>query len=661
MVRSKRFRLITGFLIVPFIAGGILLFIGACLLIHPMVRESTNQVRLSLNAAENVYNTQTNHVNLALEITTLGEGFRSSFIQRDIPDLIDRLERMSIHAGLDFAGIATNSVSTICRIGETSISGDHKQPENPIVQYLINHRLQTAGTVVLTKAFMIRENPEISRQIQFYPLQNNHQDTIEEEGEKACLAIAAAIPIFEHRTGGELTGVLYGGILLNQNTSIVDLVQKSIFPVGIQKETRLPTASIFFDTFRIATNMMEKNGNRAIGTQVSDEVKQQVLIRGNHWTTREHCLSERYISTYKPIEDISGKRVGMYSISILESTYSTVQRNFILFFILATFIGAMIATGMGFLLVYRILVPVHRLVKASQSVSDGNTNPDIGPISRDREVALLQNTFKNMVESMKRRRVESKSQILQSEKQASVGRLAAGVAHEINNPLTGVLTYTHMLLRRNDITDDMRVDLQVVAESTDRVRKIVKGLLDFSRQTKIDPEPTDMNRLVEATIKLIENQALLKGVILQFNPAENLPLIVLDQSQVQSVLLNIMINALDATNPSGIITIHSTMDLSASDTGHRGVEVSIEDTGCGMPPEHLNQIFDPFFSTKEVGKGTGLGLSVSFGIVKEHGGNIRVQSEEGKGSKFFVWLPIDRPIDNPKDNQDKQNESFSRR
>jgi two-component system NtrC family sensor kinase len=261
-----------------------------------------------------------------------------------------------------------------------------------------------------------------------------------------------------------------------------------------------------------------------------------------------------------------------------------------------------------------------------------------------------------MVESMKRRRMASQSQILQSEKQASVGRLAAGVAHEINNPLTGVLTYTHMLLRRKDITDDMRADLQVVAESTDRVRKIVKGLLDFSRQTKLDPESTDINRLVDATIKLVENQALLKGVSIRFNPAENLPMIVLDKSQIQSVLLNIMINALDATKPSDIITIHSTMDLSANDTDHKGIEISIEDTGCGMPPEHLDQIFDPFFSTKEVGKGTGLGLSVSFGIVKEHGGNIRVQSEEGKGSKFFVWLPIDKTIGK----QDKQDENFSR-
>jgi two-component system NtrC family sensor kinase len=248
------------------------------------------------------------------------------------------------------------------------------------------------------------------------------------------------------------------------------------------------------------------------------------------------------------------------------------------------------------------------------------------------------------VEDRTRELIKTQDQLVQAEKLATLGTLAGGVAHEINNPLTGVLTYTHMLLRRTDFPDDVRADLQVIAESTERVRKIVKGLLDFSRQTKLDPEPTEINRLVEASIKLIENQALLKGVTVQFHQGETLPLITLDRSQIQSVLLNILINALDASKPSDTITVHTTPALSASDTGNRGVEIIISDTGCGIATDNLNKIFDPFFSTKEVGKGTGLGLSVSLGIVKEHGGAIRVQSEMGKGTTFFVWLPMNMNI-----------------
>ncbi|RJP92469.1 MAG: HAMP domain-containing protein [Desulfobacteraceae bacterium] len=645
MFHSTRLKFIFTFLCVSFLAGGISLFIGARLLYDAVLREATNQTRLALNAAEDVYHTNVRFVDLALNITTLGMGFRNSFIERDVPDLVDRLERMAKNADLDFTGIALSDGRILCRIGGESLADSVNPPDNPIVRLVLDKGASLSGTLVVSRSFLENEAPDRAGQIQLYPFNMAGPDAAGVESQEACMAIAAAIPIFEYRTTGKLLGVLYGGRLLNQSTEIVDSAQKSVFFDEIQPETTMPTATIFFDTVRIATNMIDPQGNRAIGTRVSDEVKQQVIIRGKEWTERGEDLSDQYISAFMPIADIFGKRVGMLSVAIPESNYSGVQQELIVIFIAVTFLGALISIGMGFFAARRIMAPVLRLIKASREVSEGNVAPDIGPISKDKEMAILQKTFRDMVESMQRRRMASQSKIIQSEKQASVGRLAAGVAHEINNPLTGVLTYTHMLLRRTDIDDDIRSDLKVIVQSTERVRKIVKGLLDFSRQTKLDPEPTDINRLMDATIKLVENQALLKGVGVHFEPGDSLPMIVLDRSQIESVFLNMILNALDATNPSDEIRITSSSALSANDIGHQGVEVTIADNGCGMPPEHLNQIFEPFFSTKDVGKGTGLGLSVSLGIVKEHGGNIRVQSELGKGTTFFIWLPIDREGD----------------
>jgi two-component system NtrC family sensor kinase len=179
----------------------------------------------------------------------------------------------------------------------------------------------------------------------------------------------------------------------------------------------------------------------------------------------------------------------------------------------------------------------------------------------------------------------------------------------------------------------------------------VKGLLDFSRQTELDREPTDVNRLVRQAMTLVENQALIKGVNLTFEPGEGLPMITLDRNQMQSVLLNIVINALDATDPGGSITITTNIGVSTSKPGQKGIEILCTDTGCGIPPENLNKLFDPFFTTKEVGHGTGLGLSVSYGIVERHGGTIWVQSKVGKGSTFKVWLPIEE--------QSAENENIS--
>jgi two-component system, NtrC family, sensor kinase len=323
----------------------------------------------------------------------------------------------------------------------------------------------------------------------------------------------------------------------------------------------------------------------------------------------------------------------------LEAKYADMRRKALVILISIIVAGMALAGGLGYILANKIMHPVHQLIKASKQVSEGSLTPEIGPISKDEEMSILQNTFKDMVVSMGRRREAAEDRLIQSNKQASVGRLAAGIAHEINNPLTGILTYTSMLLQHKDIGEEVRSDLQKVVEFTERVKKIVKGLLYFSLQTKLDRESTDINRLILATIPVMETPALVKGVSIKFNPGENLPMLTLDRSQLQTVFLNIIINALDATDPGGNINIYTAAGL--SDTGHKGVEITIADTGCGIPTEDLDKLFDPFFSKKSVGHGTGLGLSVSYGIIQRHEGTIRVQTEVGKGTRFFVWLPIE--------------------
>ena len=198
-----------------------------------------------------------------------------------------------------------------------------------------------------------------------------------------------------------------------------------------------------------------------------------------------------------------------------------------------------------------------------------------------------------------------------------------------------------MLLKRRDITDEVRADLETIARETERVRKIVKGLLDFARETKLEPEPTDINLLVKSAIGLVENQAIIKGITLKFLPGENIPVRTVDRNQLQSAILNIILNAFDATGPGGTITVSTNISVSAGTEEKKGIEISISDTGCGIPPENLDKIFDPFFTTKEVGHGTGLGLAVTYGIVERHGGSIRVQSKVGKGSTFTIWLPLE--------------------
>jgi two-component system, NtrC family, sensor kinase len=355
-------------------------------------------------------------------------------------------------------------------------------------------------------------------------------------------------------------------------------------------------------------------------------------------------VNDWYITAYEPIEDIFGHRAGMLYVGVLEAKYADVRSDALTLFIWITLAGMALAVGLGTIIANRISRPVNQLIEAGAQVSQGNLSPEIGPISKS-EIGVLQKTFKEMLASLRQRderqKAESETILLQFEKQASVGKLAGGVAHEINNPLTGIFTFTHMLLRQKNLPDEVRADLEVIAQEMERVRKIVKGLLDFSCQIELDKEPSDVNRLCRSTITLVENQALIKGVHLSFENGADLPLITLDRNQMESVLLNLIINALDATEPGGQITIATGIGMSAGHPGLKGVEIVCRDTGCGIAPENLNRIFDPFFTTKDVGQGTGLGLSVSYGIVERHGGTIRVQSTVGRGSAFTTWLPIE--------------------
>jgi two-component system NtrC family sensor kinase len=635
MLYSTRSKLIAGFMAVTLLVGAASLFIGVRLVDEHVFGEALNRVSQDLNAANEMYLTRVKHVKTSLSITTLGFAFISSVRERNTVDLALRLERMSKLAELDFAGVVDLRGDVICRIGPNAFPPPGRRPENPLVKIALEQRVSVSGTVVLPKDVLVEENHELAERARILLAAGPESPSSAREEITAGMTIAAAVPIFE---GSSFVGVLYGGILLNRGEAFEDTVRDTVFQGESFGGKSIGTATLFLNDVRIATNVLTPEGKRALGTRVSPRVEEHVLGKGRRWTDRAFVFSDWYITAYSPIETISGRRVGMLYVGVLEEKYADIRRQLLTVYVLLTVAVMLAASALGWVIASRISSPIQRLIKASRQVSEGNLTPDIGPTEKG-EIGLLQNTFKEMVAFVGRRHADSEARIMQSQRQASVGRLAAGVAHEINNPLTGVLTYTHMLLRRSELAEDVRADLQIIAEATERVRKIVKGLLDFSRQTKIDPEPTDINRLAASATTLIENQALMKGVAIRLNPGENLPELIVDRSQIQGVLINMIINALDATPPGGTIRVFTASGFTGQPSGRKGVEITIADTGSGIAPENLDRIFDPFFTTKPVGQGTGLGLAVSLGIVQRHDGHIRVQSEPGKGTRFFIWLP----------------------
>ncbi|MEJ2656268.1 MAG: PAS domain S-box protein, partial [Desulfobacterales bacterium] len=233
---------------------------------------------------------------------------------------------------------------------------------------------------------------------------------------------------------------------------------------------------------------------------------------------------------------------------------------------------------------------------------------------------------------------EALIRINRSEKMAALGQLAAGVAHEINNPLTGILLYANLALERLDPEDPLRKYLKSVINDTDRCKEIVKGLLAYSRQTIPTKETFQINSLVEHSLTLIKDQKRFLNIKLVKEMSQETMLIHADQNQLSQVIINLVLNAIDAMNRKGTLTFRTYRNKNA-----KKAYIEISDTGCGIPKENLSKVFDPFFTTKGPEKGTGLGLSTSYGIIKKNGGKISIKKSTPMGTAFLIELPLYEP------------------
>ncbi len=274
-----------------------------------------------------------------------------------------------------------------------------------------------------------------------------------------------------------------------------------------------------------------------------------------------------------------------------------------------------------------IIMPINILKDALSRVGKGDYSVAID-VKRNDEIGDLAASFNRMVRDLRNK----EKQIIRSEKLATLGKLAAGIAHEINNPLGNISLYAQMLIQK--VKDKKaKKKLRIIEEQANQAARIVKSLLEFSRQMEPKFRDVNLNEVVSKTLEILQPQISINNIKVIKNLNKTLPEVKADPAQIQQVLVNIINNAIESMPGGGTLII---------DTRRRDgeVEISITDTGEGIPEENLSKIFDPFFSTKGVGKGTGLGLSVSYGIIERHGGRIEVESEVGVGSTFRIILPL---------------------
>ena len=329
----------------------------------------------------------------------------------------------------------------------------------------------------------------------------------------------------------------------------------------------------------------------------------------------------------------------------------TIQK---LILITGLFVGV-ICVSLCVILYHFVTKPVALLEAGMKRIAAGDLGQPIEINSGD-EMGLLARTLNSMSAEMKlyhermedavsektRKIMEAQEELINAEKLASLGRMAAGVAHEINSPLTGIITFAHLVKDRLPAEDgQIKEDVQVIIDQANRCSAIIKGLLGFARRTDFEVVDLDLNTLIRTVVDMVKKQARFHNIRLDLALDHHLQPARADANQLQQVFLNLLINAADAMNEKGSIFIST---RAMKDGGREMFEVEFTDTGPGISEEHINKIFEPFFTTKPVGKGTGLGLAVSYGIIKKYGGDIIVKSSPGKGASFFIRLPVQSEV-----------------
>jgi two-component system NtrC family sensor kinase len=392
----------------------------------------------------------------------------------------------------------------------------------------------------------------------------------------------------------------------------------------------------------------DEDGERMLGSTA--------VIRNEPTCANASCHEHEGAQSVLGVLDI------VYPISAIErtlrsNTYTVIALSFG-FFVLAGFLVAYLIHRMVYL-------PLRDLDEGAARLASGDLEKTIPVRSKD-EFGQLADSFNSMTRALRKSRVDledwgrtlehkveearqelhiAQAETARSEKLASVGLLAAGIAHELNNPLTGVLTFSYLV--RKNLPDDSRDadDLDLVIRETKRCATIIRRLLDFSREKTPEKTFSDLNKLIKETTELIELPAHVEDIEIITDLDEKLPPVWLDENLIKQVIMNMLVNAQHAIESAGTITVRTRFlpadkDKQSASKPVGRVEISIIDTGCGIEKEDLQKVFDPFFTTKGVGKGTGLGLSVSHGTIEAHGGTIEVDSIVGQGTEFRIYLPI---------------------
>jgi two-component system, NtrC family, sensor kinase len=530
----------------------------------------------------------------------------------------------------------------------------------PLLQPAGQPPSRAAQIVRLTRQEMARMAPQLLPRLNIPLVVTRNAAPDARSTEDRALVLLALEPVLD--AAGRPQALLVGGLLLNQNLDFIDHINRIVYPEGALPFGSEGTATLFLDDVRITTNVRLFQDQRAVGTRVSQQVRERVLTQGQTWLDRAFVVNDWYVSAYEPLLDAQGERVGMLYVGFLESPFRWV-RHAMLAVMALIFLGVMVVSALLSVRWARgIFRPVEQMNRTMQRVEEGEQQARVGALPVRDELGALAGHLDQLLDVIddktrtlqrwgeeldqkvvaRTRELEASNaslqlaqqQLVKSEKLAAIGQLTASIAHEINNPIA--VMQGNLDLIRDTLgaqTQPVKAELKLLDEQVERMRLIVTQLLQYARPTEYAGyvETLDLNRTVEDCLVLVAHLLAQTRIEVQRDFAAT-QRVACNRQELQQVVINLLINAIQAMPQGGELLLQTRNTHAPA-----GASVAVLDRGPGLAPEVQERLFRPFFTSKN--DGNGLGLWISVGLVERYGGSISARNRsDGPGAVFTVQL-----------------------
>ena len=599
----------------------------------------------------------------------LYSALRPAIPARQLPGLDDQLAGARERLGLDFLLLYDPQGRPFARAAPSGLSAGAAAATIPAMpaKLVAGNSARAARLLVLEPDDLQALAPHLMPRLRIPLVATRNAAPATRDAEHRAMVMLSTHPVPD--ASGQTIAILAGGLLLNQNLDFIDHINRIVYPEGSLPFGSQGTATLFMDDVRITTNVRLFQEQRAIGTRVSQSVRDAVLGRGQTWLDRAFVVNDWYVSAYEPLLDASGQRIGMLYVGYLEAPFRLVRYAMLAAMGLIFLVVMALSAWFSLRWARSIFQPVERMNRTMQLVEEGHPQARVGPLPArdelgalaghldqlldviDDKTAALQRWGEELDHKVAERTQEleasnaslqmAQQQLVKSEKLAAIGQLTASIAHEINNPIA-VMQGNLDLMRETlgDASAPVRSELKLLDEQVERMRIIVTQLLQYARPTEYAGyvETLDLNRTMEDCLVLVGHLLAQTSIAVErdFQATRRVGC---NRQELQQVIINLMINAIQAMPQGGELRL-MTRDWwpEGTESGEAsGAMLVVQDSGAGLSPDVRDRLFRPFFTTKN--DGNGLGLWISQGLVERYGGGISADNRpDTSGASFTVRL-----------------------